>query len=75
MHLKALVQLVVVLCRLVWVTSADGVEVFYLHSARVGEYVVFFDDEILSDWVLVVNHNDFAPHQLKAGIADCTRVI
>ena len=71
----AQVQLVVVLGRLVWVASSDGVEVLDLDSARMGEYVVFLDNEILGDWVLVVNHNDLASHQLKACIPDCTRVI
>lgn len=75
MHLEAQVQLVVVLGGLVWVASTDGVEVLDLDSAGVGEYVVFLYDEILGDWVLVVNHNDLASHQLQAGIPDYTRVI
>jgi hypothetical protein len=41
----------------------------------VGEYVVFLDDEVLGDWILVVNHDDLASHKLKTGIPDCTRVI
>lgn len=63
------------MCGLVGVASADRVKVLNLYSARVGEYVVFLDDEVLGDWILVVNHDDLASHKLKTGIPDCTRVI
>lgn len=63
------------MCGLVGVASADGVKVLNLDGARVGEYVVFLDDQVLGRRVLVVNHDYLASHKLKTGISDCTRVI
>lgn len=71
LHLKAQVKLVVVLGGLIGVaSSSERVEVLDLDRARVGQDVVFLNDEVLGDRVLVVDHNDLAAHQLKAGIPD-----
>ena len=43
--------------------------------AGVGQDVLVFDDHVFGSLDFVVDHYDFAFHELKANVADCTRVI